>query len=364
MSLLRGIYSYGYEKPSFIQQKCIFPMINGKDILAESQSGTGKTACYSISLLQIIDEEIFTMNEAQGLILSPTRELAQQINLNISQIGEYMRAKVHSFIGGTSLKGDIASLVNGVHIVVGTPGRILDLLQKKIISLSKLKVFIIDEADEMLSRGFLLTIKKIISYLQANIQVGVFSATFKSKDILDIAESILKDPIKVHVNKSEEKFSLEEIKQFYIKVANDDKINKLLSLYRQIDISQSFIYCNNITTVDYLSEELKSRGFAISTIHSDFNQSERDKQLKNFRSGLSRIMVTSDLLARGIDICQLDMVINYDLPINPETYIHRIGRTGRFGKKGISFSLVSDNDLSCIDDIKSISQSEMIEYIV
>lgn len=341
-------------------------MINGRDILAESQSGTGKTAAYAISMLEIVDETIFSSNEIQGLILSPTRELAQQISTVIAQLGEYMRIKVHSFIGGTSLKNDLKSLSNGVHIVVGTPGRINDLLQKKIISLSKLKLFILDEADEMLSRGFLPTVKHIVDLLDKTTQIGIFSATLQNKEILDITETILKTPVKVQLSSLtsiDNHSMLEEIRQFYLKVTEDNKLQKLFHLYKTLDISQSFIYCNSKLSVEALSLDLSKKGFSVSSIHSDYNQNDREKQLKMFRSGLTRIIVTSDLLARGIDISQIDLVVNYDLPINPETYIHRIGRTGRFGKKGIAISFVNENKLSVIYQIEKVAHTSINEYI-
>lgn len=336
LPLLRGIYSCGFEKPSMIQQKTIVPMILGHDLVAQSQSGTGKTAAFVISILQLIDES--KEKDVQALILSPTRELAQQIGVVINTISEYMNIKVQTFIGGTSLKADITNLSKGVDIVVGTPGRIIDLLKKKILSLKNVKTFILDEADEMLSRGFLSVVIQIQQSLPASVQTGIFSATLQSLEIQEIVKNITKNPVQISDSGDS---SIEEIKQFYIEVDNqEEKMAILMKLYRKLEVAQSFIYCNSKESVESVTEELAKKGFSVTLIHSDFSQHEREKQLREFKNGAKRILVTSDLLARGIDISQIDLVINYEVPTNPETYIHRIGRTGRFGKKGTAFSFV------------------------
>lgn len=352
MPLLRGIYSSGFEKPSLIQQKALVPMITGKDIIAESQSGTGKTAMFVISVLQRIVES--DIDNVQALILSPTRELAQQIGEVIANIGEYMNVKSQTFIGGTSLKADITNLSKGVHIVVGTPGRILELIKKKILSLNSLKTFILDEADEMLSRGFLKMVTEIQKHLPKGIQTAVFSATLQSKEVLSIVRSMTVDPAMISLNIPEDS-SVEEVKQFYIKIEDKgDKLETLMKLYQKLEISQTFIYCNSKSSVEILTEELAKRGFSVTSIHSDYSQTEREKQLKDFKLGSKRILVTSDLLARGIDISQIDLVLNYEIPVNPETYVHRIGRTGRFGKKGTAISFVDTQK----DEMKSLQTIE------
>jgi translation initiation factor 4A len=361
MSLQRGIYSCGLEKPSLVQQKVIVQMIHGKDIIAESQSGTGKTAAYAISTLQLID--LSETTNVQALILSPTRELAQQIGVSITNLSEYMNVKVQTFIGGTSLKADISNLSKGVHIVVGTPGRILELIKKKILTLTNLKLFILDEADEMLSRGFLTVVSQIQNFLPNKVQNGVFSATLQNKEILEIVDKITKDPIRVSLNRTSEEPSIEDITQFYIKVHdNDSKISTLIKLYQTLEVAQTFIYCNNKETVEQVGEELAKKGFSITCIHSDFSQTERDKHLRDFKSGKKRILVTSDLLARGIDISQIDLVVNYEIPVNTDTYIHRIGRTGRFGKKGTAFSFVNSREIFMLQSIQKCFNYKIEEF--
>lgn len=363
MSILRGIYTYGYDKPSFIQNKVIVPMSSGKDIIAESQSGTGKTGAFVISILQQIEE--LDLN-VQALILSPTRELAQQIGTVISGIGKYTSIKSQTFIGGTSLKADIKFLIEGVQIVVGTPGRILDLIEKKFLNLKSLRTFVLDEADEMLSRGFLTAVNQIQSYFPSKVQKAVFSATLRNKDILNLLEDNLIDPVKIIISNesSEEQSNIEDIRQFYLKTTKDSKLSTLIRLYKTLEVSQTFIYCNNNSDVDFLSLELKLKGFSVSPIHCDYSQHERDKQLRSFRTGATRILVTSDLLARGIDICSVELVINYDMPRSDEIYIHRIGRTGRFGKRGTAISFVTEGseELTRILGIEQINNTKILEF--
>jgi translation initiation factor 4A len=336
--LLRGIYGYGFEKPSPIQSKAILPIIQNRDIIAQAQSGTGKTGAFVISTLQLIDTAV---NEVQGLILCPTRELAQQ-NCKVYQlIGEYMKVKVHAFIGGTAVKNDMTQANNGVHIVVGTPGRVLDMLNKKIIKLDYLKIFCLDEADEMLSRGFLENIKQVFPFIPTTSQIALFSATMP-KDIIELTKQFMNKPVKILVKN--EQLTLEGIKQYYVPLKKEWKLEILLNLYKMMEISQAIIFCNSKKTVDYLTEEMTKRNFVVSSIHSDLQQQEREKVMREFRNGASRVLVTTDLMARGIDVYQVSLVINYDLPRLKETYIHRIGRSGRLGRKGTAINFMTPED--------------------
>jgi translation initiation factor 4A len=336
--LLRGIYGYGFEKPSPIQSKAILPIIQNRDIIAQAQSGTGKTGAFVISTLQLIDTAV---NEVQGLILCPTRELAQQ-NCKVYQlIGEYMKVKVHAFIGGTAVKNDMTQANNGVHVVVGTPGRVLDMLNKKIIKLDYLKIFCLDEADEMLSRGFLENIKQVFPFIPTTSQIALFSATMP-KDIIELTKQFMNKPVKILVKN--EQLTLEGIKQYYVPLKKEWKLEILLNLYKMMEISQAIIFCNSKKTVDYLTEEMTKRNFVVSSIHSDLQQQEREKVMREFRNGASRVLVTTDLMARGIDVYQVSLVINYDLPRLKETYIHRIGRSGRLGRKGTAINFMTPED--------------------
>ena len=344
--LLRGIYGYGFEKPSIIQQKAILPIIRGNDVIAQAQSGTGKTAAFAIGTLQLVDPQ---KDEIQCLILSPTRELAHQTSIVYQFLGEYLKVKVCLLIGGTRVGADIDKLKEGPQILVGSPGRVLDLIGKKKISLGYLQSFVLDEADEMLSKGFLPTIKEIISLIPNTAKILLFSATMP-KDIVEMTTKFMKDPAKILVKNEE--LTLEGIKQYYVFLKKEDKLDVLFQIYRGIEIAQAIIYCNTKKVVDYVSEELKKKGHMISSIHGDMKQFERDSVMRDFRSGVTRVLVTTDLLARGIDVYQVSLVINYEMPKEKETYIHRIGRSGRFGRKGNAINFVTPPEKDQLEEIQ------------
>jgi translation initiation factor 4A len=353
--LLRGIYGYGFEKPSYIQQKAILPVIRGRDVIAQAQSGTGKTATFAIGCIEKIDTNL---NEVQALVLAPTRELAQQIAMVFQLLGEFLKVRVHAFIGGTSLKADMKHLSEGVHVVVGTPGRVLDMMNKKILKSGYLKIFVLDEADEMLSRGFLDSIKQIISFIPENCQIALFSATMP-KEIIQITSNFMNNPAKILVKREE--LTLEGIRQYYIPMKKEWKIEILLNLYKMMEITQAIIYCNSKKTVDFVTEELTKKGFVVSSMHSELPQQERDKVMREFRLGASRVLVTTDLLARGIDVYQVSLVINYDIPRQKETYIHRIGRSGRFGRKGTAINFVTPEDKDDLEEIQKFYNTTIEE---
>jgi len=345
--LLRGIYSYGFEKPSAIQMRGILPVLEGKDTIAQAQSGTGKTATFSIATLQMID---LSLNKCQALILAPTRELAQQIQKVVVALSDYMNATVHACIGGTAVSQDIRTLENGVHVVVGTPGRVFDLINRGALHLNDCKIFCLDEADEMLSRGFKDQIYDIFRFLPEKVQCCLFSATMPS-DVLDVTSHFMRDPIKILVKRDE--LTLEGIKQFYIGVEREEwKLDTLCDLYETLTITQAIIYCNTRRKVEWLTQKMGEREFTVSSMHGDMDQRERDMILSEFRSGSSRVLITTDLLARGIDVQQVSLVINYDLPTNRENYIHRIGRSGRFGRKGVAINFLTDSDVVYLKDIE------------
>ena len=333
--LLRGIYGYGFEKPSIIQQKAILPIIKGRDVIAQAQSGTGKTAAFAIGTLQLIEQE---NDELQCLVLSPTRELANQTSIVYKFLGEYLNIKITLLIGGLKVGGDINKLKENPQIIVGSPGRVLDLIRRKRISLSYLKSFVLDEADEMLSKGFLDTIREIISLIPTTTKILLFSATMP-RDIVELTTHFMKEPAKILVK--DEELTLEGIKQYYVYLKKEDKMEVLFQIYRGIEIAQAIIYCNTKKTVENVCEDLKKKGHMISAIHGDLKQIERDAVMKDFRSGVTRVLVTTDLLARGIDVYQVSLVINYEMPKEKETYIHRIGRSGRFGRKGTAINFIT-----------------------
>ena len=346
-NLLKGIYGNGFEYPSPIQQIAIMPMIQGRDVIAQAQSGTGKTATFSISALQLIDTSLI---EIQAVVMAPTRELAMQSDKVIRCLGEdFLQIKTHVFIGGTSLKGDIQAIQDGIHFAVGTPGRVLSMIEKKLLKLSSLKVLILDEADEMLSRGFLEDMKKVISYIPVETKIWLVSATMP-REIVTLTTNFMQDPVKILVDKA--KLPLDGIKQYYVLLKKEWKLETLIDIYKGIDIAQAMIFCNSKNSVIYLSEELRKRGHMVSSIYSELGMQERTKIMNEFISGSTRVLVTTDLLAKGIDVYQVSLVINYDLPYSKESYLHRIGRCGRFGRKGSSISFVTPDEKEDLESIQ------------
>jgi len=354
--LLRGIYAYGFEKPSAIQQRAILPLCKGRDIIAQAQSGTGKTATFTIGILQQLD---LNVHDCQALILAPTRELAQQIQKVVLALGEYLHVKCHSCIGGTRVRDDITELQKGVHVVVGTPGRVYDMICRKVLRAQHIKIFILDEADEMLSRGFKDQIYDIFTALPSNAQVGLFSATMPP-DALEITQKFMNNPVRILVKRDE--LTLEGIKQFYVSVEKEDwKLDTLCDLYDTLNITQAVIFCNTRRKVDDLTNQMRDREFTVSSTHGDISQKDRDVILTEFRTGSSRVLITTDLLARGIDVQQVSLVINYDLPRNLENYIHRIGRSGRFGRKGVAINFVTSEDVRTLRELEQFYHTQIEE---
>jgi len=297
--------------------------------------------------LQSIDP---SLQETQALVMAPTRELAQQIVKVVIALGDFMKIKVHACVGGTAVRDDIRVLQSGVPIVVGTPGRVGDMISRRALRTDNVKLFILDEADEMLSRGFKDQIYESFQYMPETIQVALFSATMPL-DVLEVTHRFMRDPIRILVKVDE--LTLEGIKQFYVGVDREDwKFDTLVDLYETLTITQAIIYCNTRRKVDWLTEKMQSKDFTVSAMHGDMEQRERDIIMREFRSGSSRVLITTDLLARGIDVQQVSLVINYDLPTNRENYIHRIGRSGRFGRKGVAINFVTEADIVYLRDIE------------
>jgi len=354
--LLRGIYAYGFEKPSAIQQRAIKPTLLKHDVIAQAQSGTGKTATFAIGILQRLNTEV---KQCQALVLAPTRELAQQIVKVIQALGDFMSIKIHACVGGTAVRDDIKTLQEGVHIVVGTPGRVYDMIQRRALALEAVELFVLDEADEMLSRGFKEQIYDVFKYMPEFVQVTIFSATMPL-EVLEVTSKFMREPVRILVKRDE--LTLEGIKQFYIAIEREEwKLETLCDLYATLTITQAIIYCNTRRKVDWLTEQMTQRDFTVSSMHGDMDQRERDTIMRAFRSGSSRVLITTDLLARGIDVQQVSLVINYDLPTNRENYIHRIGRSGRFGRKGVSINFITQGDVRYLRDIEQFYQTQIEE---
>jgi len=299
------------------------------------------------------------LNRTQALILAPTRELATQIRKVLAALGDFLNVTSHACVGGTLVRDDIRLLQQGIQVVVGTPGRVYDMINRQALSLKSMKLFVLDEADEMLSRGFKDQIYDIFQFLPERVQVCLFSATMPA-EILDISEKFMRDPIKILVQKDE--LTLEGIKQFYIHVEKEDwKFDTLCDLYETLTITQAIIYCNFKRKVDTLTDKMAQRDFTVSSMHGDMDGTQRDNIMKEFRSGSSRVLITTDLLARGIDVQQVSLVINYDLPKNRESYIHRIGRSGRFGRKGVAINFVTDDDIRAMRELEAFYNTQIEE---
>jgi len=354
--ILRGIYSYGFENPSPIQKKGLLPMVKindetkqRNDILAQAQSGTGKTGCFVIGTLQIID---FDINEIQALILAPTHELANQIFKVMSEISRFCDIDIKLLVGGQPIDKDIHDLKKKPSVVIGTPGRVYDMIYKNILNTNKLKIVICDEADEMLSYGFKEQIYNILKYMPDDVQLGLFSAT-----VPDSLHSVIDTFMKKDYNEIRVKndmLTLQGIAQYYINLNNDDnKFETIKDIFGGLSISQCIIYCNTTKRVDQLYYAMKNENYPVDRIHGKISGEERNKITKEFRSGSSRVLITSDLFARGIDVQQVNIVINFDVPKNVNTYLHRIGRSGRWGRKGIAINFVTKYDT---DKIKYFEQ--------
>lgn len=360
--LLRGIYAYGFERPSLIQQRAIVPMTQGRDIIAQSQSGTGKTATFSIGLLQGIDTSVRT---CQAIVLAPTRELAAQTQKVCLALGDYTGVIVREVVGGTNMRESIHELRQGAHVVVGTPGRVMDMIDKGFLAVQDLRIFVLDEADEMLQGGFTDQIYNIFRRLPTTVQVALFSATLPL-GVLELTTQFMRDPLTIRVRN--ESLTLAGIKQFYVAVeghtpagSDEVKLAILCDLYESLTITQSIIYLSSRRRVEWLANELSNRDFTVSALHSDLSPQQRNFVMREFRSGSSRILLATDLLARGIDIQQVSLVINFDVPGNSETYIHRIGRSGRFGRKGVAINLVSRADSWRLQEIEKFYDTSIAE---
>lgn len=354
-SVLRGIYAYGFEKPSKIQQKGIVLLYGGNDLIAQSQSGTGKTATFVIGILQKIDE---TKQITQALILAPTRELARQIFTVTQCLSNNMNIEITLNIGGMRQFNQSFKEKNP-QIIVGTPGRVLDMLKREKIDSSGITTFILDEADEILSRGFADQIYNIFQFLNNDTQVGLFSATIP-EEILKLTEKFMTNPFKLLVKRDE--LTLEGIQQYYVTLDKDVyKYDTLCDLYSSIRISQAIIYCNKKKRVIELTENMNNNDFVVSCMHSDMPQEDRNSIMKEFRSGRTRVLITTDILARGIDVQQVSLVINYDIPYEKETYIHRIGRSGRFGRKGIAINFITSYDVKQLREIERFYNTQIEE---
>ena len=349
-SILRGIYAYGFEVPSPIQKQSIKPMIMKKDIIAQAQSGTGKTGCFTVGTLAIIDTK---SNNLQALLLSPTRELAMQTKTVIDAIAVFDKNfKSQLLIGGTNTDICIREINNyKPQVIIGCPGRVYDMLRRKNISPSGIKLIVLDEADEILSFGFKEQIYNIFQYMPQDIQVGLFSATMP-QEILNIADKFTRTPVKILVKS--EALTLDGISQYHVCIDNDEqKYECIKDIYSSFSMAQCIIYCNSVHRVSELYEAMKNDNYPVGQIHSSMDKDKRTESYKKFKSGETRVLISSDVTSRGIDIQQVSTVINFDLPNCEHTYLHRVGRSGRWGRKGVAINFVTRRDTLKLKEIET-----------
>ncbi|KAL8270918.1 hypothetical protein Esti_005130 [Eimeria stiedai] len=354
--LLRGVYAYGFERPSAVQQRAIVPIIQGRDVIVQSQSGTGKTCVFCLGALQCIDSKV---RDPQALVLSPTRELAEQSQKVCLALGDYMSIQVHCCVGGKRVGDDVRALEAGVHIVSGTPGRVFHMISDRHFSTRHIKMLVLDEADEMLNRGFKEQVYDIYRYLPPATQVVLVSATLPH-EVLELTTKFMSNPFRVLVKRDE--LTLEGIKQFFVAVEREQwKFDTLTDLYDTLTITQAVIFCNTKTKVEWLAQKLKEANFTVTRMHGDMPQKERDEIMRNFREGQSRVLIATDVWGRGLDVHQVSLVINYDLPNSRELYIHRIGRSGRYGRKGVAINFVKNDDIRILRDIEQYYATQIDE---
>ena len=349
-NLLRGIYAYGFENPSQIQKTAIKPIIDKRDVIAQAPSGTGKTGAFSIGSLQNID---ISSKTTQVLILAPTHELVKQITMFIESISTMINGlRIKSLIGGTSVSEDAQELrQNTPHIIVGSVGRVADMIRRRHIQTRNIKMFILDEADEMLSGGFLDNIRQMFFSFNDNIQVAIFSATLPD-EIIELTDKFMKNPVKITMEA--EKLNLEGIQQYFVAVNDDqEKFETLKDLFSKLTINQSIIYVNSVNRVVDLHNAMQKENCNTCCIHSSMTSEERHEALSEFKAGRYRVLISSNVTARGIDVQQVSIVINFDVPKCVHNYLHRIGRSGRWGRKGVAINFITRDDISTLKRIES-----------
>jgi len=352
--LLMGIYEKGYENPSPIQEESIPIALAGKDILARAKNGTGKTGAYTIPILEKCDPSI---NVVQALILVPTRELALQTSSVVRELSKHITGlQCMVTTGGTSLRDDIYRLYKPVHVIVATPGRILDLASKKVADLSRCQTMVMDEADKLLSPEFQVVIESLLEHLPASRQILLFSATFPQL-VEAFVRQFMRNPHEINLM---EDLTLKGLTQYYAFVEEREKVHCLNTLFSKLRINQAIIFCNSTLRVELLARKITELGFSCYFIHSKMQQPDRNRVFHDFRNGGCRCLVSSDLFTRGIDIMTVNVVINFDFPKNSETYLHRIGRSGRFGHLGLAINFITDNDKENMFNVERELDTEIL----
>ena len=355
MEVLKSIEDLGFESLFPIQAQAIIPLLEGKDVIGQARTGTGKTAAFGVPMVEQLNPEI---RQVQGLVLVPTRELAVQVADNIKLFAKHKKLKVLPVYGGEPIQRQIHALAHGIHIVVGTPGRIIDLLKRRILNLSSVKTLVLDEADRMLDMGFIEDIDYIIAKTPANRQTSLFSATI-DKTVMNICNRYMKNPEKILVSKDE--IALTQMKQYYMVVNHARKYGALCDILRENHVDRAIIFCKTRRGTSALSEKLSRKGYNAQALHAGFTQPQRDRVINAFRDGKLKLLVATDVAARGLDIQGITHIINYDVPLEAPVYFHRIGRTARMGQEGTAITLVGYGELSYFNDIKALTKTNIEE---
>lgn len=356
VELLRGIYGNGFDHPSTIQKQTLPLITSGRDLVAQAQSGTGKTGAFCVGVLQRLDLSAGT----QAIILAPTRELSGQIKSVFDKLGTFMKTESVLLVGGAPMDRTVQQVRENPHALIGCPGRTLDILNRGLVDTTKIKMIVLDEADEMLSQGFRDQLHQIFQHLTSEAQVLMFSATM-SESLQSTIGKIMNNPEQILI--TADQLTLEGIAQHYITVANDQvKFEIVKDLYASVAVSQSIIYCNSVKRVQDLYEAMKNDGFPVCCMHSDMDRITRTDTYDEFKAGKHRMLISSDITSRGIDIQQVSIVINFDLPKGVDTYLHRIGRSGRWGRKGTAINLVSKFDREKMEEIQRHYKITLTEF--
>jgi len=352
---MKGIDELGFTDLFPIQAQAIIPLLEGKDVIGQAQTGTGKTAAFGVPMVERINPEI---NNVQGLILEPTRELAIQIAEQMSKFGKYAKLKVLPVYGGESIRKQIWTLEEGVHIVVGTPGRVIDLLKRGMLKLASVKTVVLDEADRMLDMGFINDMEYILSKLPTNRQTSLFSATI-DESVMRVCDRYLKRPEKILVSKDE--IALTQITQYYIVINSGTKFGSLRTILDENHIGRAIIFCKTRRGANRLADRLRSKRYNAEALHGGFTQAQRDSVVNSFRKGKLKLLVATDLAARGLDIKGITHIINYDVPLEALVYFHRIGRTARMGGEGTAITLVGYGEMEQFNQIRALTNTSIRE---
>jgi len=356
VEVMKGVEELGFNSLFPIQAEAIIPLLEGKDVIGQAQTGTGKTAAFGIPMLERLNHRV---NSVQGLILEPTRELAIQVADHINQLGKYSKLRVLPVYGGEAIQRQIHALKRGSHIVVGTPGRTIDLIKRGNLRLASVKVVVLDEADRMLDMGFIDDVEYILSKVPFNRQTSLFSATIDQM-VMRLCNRYMKDPEEILVSKDE--IALTQIDQYYVIVNHSSKFENLRNILDEHHIERAIIFCKTRRGADRLARNLSMRGYSAEPFHAGFTQSQRKSVMNAFRRRKIKLLVATDVAARGLDIRGITHIINYDIPMDPLTYFHRIGRTARMGREGTAITLVGYGEMTELRHIKNMTNT-MIEEI-